>query len=143
MDAASEDVAAVALAAYQRRRDTYPQLVQAGQITADEARADLEGWRAIAKDWRWIHTGEGERTTRLTLDSRTAALDTAISRWLIRHDETGGASEEETEHLAMLCCMRAWAARERTHPSTKHRQFFATITHELRRTHAPNQQEAA
>lgn len=132
LDAAAQDIAAAAREAFQRRRDTYPQLVSSGQLTADEARGDLEGWRAIAKDWHWMATGDGEPGTRATIDARCASLDTAIERWFDRYDRLGGATEAETEQLALFCAMRIWAGREQTSPFTDQRQFFASINHELR-----------
>ncbi len=132
LDAAVQDIAAAAREAYQRRRDTYPQLVSSGQITADEARADLEGWRAIAKDWHWMATGDGEPGTRATVDARCASLDTAIARWFDRNDRLGGASEEEHEQLALFCAMRIWVGRELTRPSREHRQFYAELNHRAR-----------
>ncbi len=146
LDAPSSDIAAAARAAFDRRRDTYPQLVQAGQITADEARADLEGWRALAKDWHWIATSEGEPATLETRDSRIAALDTAITRWFDQLDRGGGAqTEAESEQLALLCAMRIWAGREgSTLPCSETRHFFAALTHEFRcRARAAQQKDAA
>jgi hypothetical protein len=121
LNAPSEDIAAEARAAFERRRDTYPQMVQAKQLLADDARADLEAWRAIAKDWHWIATGNGEPAGPETLEARTAALDTAIARWIERADRQGGRmTDEENEQVALLCAMRIWAGRERTWPYYRH-----------------------
>lgn len=115
IDAPSEDIAAEARAAFERRKDTYPQLVSGKHMLADEARADLESWRAIAKDWHWIATGEGEPAGPDSLDARIAALDTAIARWIERADRTGwkSMSEDDNEQGALLCAMRGWAEREK------------------------------
>lgn len=132
---ATDDIAAEARAAFARRRDTYPQLVQAGRLTADDARDDIEGWRAIAKDWHWVATGEGTPADGTTLDLRTAALDMAIARWFDRHDDRRGSGEAEMEQLALLCAMRIWAKRERTvHPSL-HIRAAAAAMHEWRANH--------
>lgn len=136
INAPSEDIAAEAHAAFTRRRDTYPQMVQAKQLMADEARADLEAWRAIAKDWHWIDTGEGGPAGPDTLDARIAALDTALARWIERADRTGWKtmSEDDNEQGALLCAMRIWAGRERTWPPHKHIRWRAEMMHEWRRT---------
>lgn len=132
--APSEDIAAEAHAAFTRRRDTYPQLVQAKQMPADDARADLEAWRAIAKDWQWIATGEGEPAGQDSIDARIDALDTAIARWIERADRTGWRmSEDENEQGALLCAMRIWAGRERTMPPHRHIRWQAHMLHEWRR----------
>ena len=34
--------------------ENYPDMIARGEITADDARTDTEGWRAIAQEWRWI-----------------------------------------------------------------------------------------
>lgn len=134
IDAPSEDIASAAKAAFERRRDTYPQLVQAKQISADDARADLEGWRAIAKDWRWIAFGEGEPAGTDTLDARIAALDTAISRWFAQIDAKGGQpSEAEREQCELLCAMRWWAQADRNSFHLDHPRFCAGILHDWRR----------
>lgn len=136
-DAAIEDsdgIAAEARAAFERRRDTYPQLVQAGSITVDDARDDLEAWRAIAKDWRWIALGEGEPATSDSLDARIAAIDTAIGRLLDQIDRFGGAlSEANAQQAGHLCAMRIWAERERTAPASDHIRWTAALLHDWRR----------
>ena len=110
----TDAIAAEARAAFERRRDTYPQLVKSGKIKADEARDDIEGWRAIAKDWRWVALGEGSPATADTLGLRIAALDTALARWFERIDQiSGGANEESLRQCALLCAMRIWAEREK------------------------------
>lgn len=110
----TEEIAAEAKAAFERRRDTYPQLVAARKIDADEARQDIEAWRAIAKDWLWRATGQGEPARRLTIDARIDALDTAIARWLTMVDaKAGSMSKAENEQGALLCAMRCWAEKER------------------------------
>ncbi len=110
-----EDIAAEARAAFERRKDTYPIMVSSGSLDADEARDDLEAWRAIAKGWRHIATGEGEMARRLTLSARIEALDTAIGRWFAMIDQSGAPSEKEAEQCALLCALRIWAGRERAY----------------------------
>ncbi|MDD3800094.1 MAG: hypothetical protein PHE36_13055 [Novosphingobium sp.] len=131
----TDDIAAEARAAYTRRRDSYPDLVKAGRIAADDARTDLDAWRAIAKDWNWIAFGEGDPASPGTLADRIAALDIAIGRWLDMVAENGGqwTDAEDRQGLA-LCAMRWWAERER--PSCSHASHIrdtAAIAHTWRR----------
>lgn len=130
-----EDIAAEARAAYRRRRASYPDLVKAGRIPADEARADLAAWRAIAKDWHWIAYAEGEPATGDSLVDRMAALDTAIGRWLDIVNENGGVmSKAENAQGALLCAMRWWAERERPSMSAaQHIRDIAATNHALDR----------
>lgn len=129
----TEDIAREARSAFNRRKDTYPLLVSGGSITADEARDDLEAWRAIAKDWHWIAFGEGEPASRETLDSRTEALDIAINRWFAQLDGHGQPpTETENEQLALLCAMRWWAGRERAPTPRDHIRWTAALMHDWR-----------
>jgi hypothetical protein len=129
----SDDIAAEARAAFERRRDTYPGLVKAGRITAEEARADLEAWRAIARDWKWIALGEGEPAGPWSLAARTAALDTAIARWLEMAGQNGGRlTEAENAQGALLCAMRWWTAREGSGSRFEHIRFIAGAGHSWR-----------
>ena len=77
-----DDLAAEAQAAYQRRYASYPGLVKSGRIPAEEARADLLAWRAIARDWHWIAYGDGEPADCNTMEQRMHALDVAVERWI-------------------------------------------------------------
>lgn len=130
----SDDIAAEARAAYTRRRSSYPDLIKAGRINPDDARADLQAWRAIAKDWHWIAYGEGEPATAETLADRFAALDTAIARWLDMIAGNGGRPTlAEDQQGALLCAMRWWAERERpSHLSARHIRDSAAIGHAWR-----------
>lgn len=108
-----DDLAAEARAAFDRRRASYPDLVKSGRLTADDARADLEAWQAIARDWRWIAFGDGEPATIHTLTARMAALDTAIDRWLdMIHADGGGMSLSYRIQGMRIGAMRWWAQRE-------------------------------
>lgn len=130
---ATDEIAAEARAAFNRRKDTYPLLVSGGTITAEEARDDLEAWRAIAKDWHWIAFGEGEPATRVTLISRIAALDTAINRWFTQLDGHGQPpSEAEIDQLFFLAAMRWWAEREKTPAPMNHIRWAASVMHDWR-----------
>lgn len=131
----TDDIAEEARAAYKRRYASYPDLVKAGRIPADEARADLEGWRAIAHDWRWIAWGEGEPATGESIELRIAALDTAITRWLEMVSDGGaGFYPEDERQGALLCAMRWWAERERVgFDPFWHVRETARIGHDLRR----------
>ncbi len=117
---AFDEIATEARAAFLRRRDTYPLLVSGGTLSADDAREDIEAWRAIAKGWQHITTGEGEMARRLTLASRLAALDGAISRWFDMIDQSGSPIQRELEQCALLCAMRIWAGREADYYAAGH-----------------------
>lgn len=131
----TDDIAAEARAALSRRRASYPDQVKNGRIPADDARADLEAWRAIAKDWHWIAFGEGQTASPDTLADRIVALDTAISRWLEKVSQSGNrTSDEDGQQGTLLCAMRWWAERER--PSLAHLSHIretAEIGHTWRR----------
>jgi len=131
----TDDIATEARAAYSRRRASYPNLIQGGRITADDARSDLEAWRAIAKDWHWIANGDGEPAGAESLTGRIAALDTAIARWIDLISESGGRmSPDENEQGALLCAMRWWAERERPiNSAATHIRDTAAIGHAWRR----------
>lgn len=133
LEVASETLAAEARAAFRRRVETYPRAVEAGTITAEEARADIEAWRAVARDWHYIAFGEGEPARRDTLAGRTAALDTAIARWLDQVDRHGGTpTEAENEQGLCLCALRIWSYREHTLPPYEHRRWYAALGHHWR-----------
>lgn len=131
---ATDEIAAEAHSAYTRRRIAYPDLVKAGTISADDARADLEAWRAIAKDWQWVALGEGQRAGHDTLTARIAALDTAISRWLEDIDRNDGHMPEDVaERGALFCAMRWWAdAERRAGPCSGHIRWAAAVMHDWR-----------
>lgn len=131
----TDDIAAEARAALSRRRASYPDQVKNGRISADEARADLEAWRAIAKDWHWIAFGEGLPASPDTLADRIVALDTAIGRWLERVSQNGNRmSDEDSQQGTLLCAMRWWAERERPSLSYRcHIRETAELGHAWRR----------
>lgn len=73
-------IRAAADAALDRRRKAYPALVEKQAMTASEAAEDIAAWQALADEWRWICTGEGEAPSSLTLFDRIEAADRALSR---------------------------------------------------------------
>ncbi|OJW58049.1 MAG: hypothetical protein BGO57_12425 [Sphingomonadales bacterium 63-6] len=110
-----DDLAAEAQAAYQRRYASYPDLVKLGRISAEDARADLLAWRAIARDWHWIAYGDGEPADCNTLEQRMKALDTAVERWIdFAANEGGSLFPADQRQGEAICAMRWWAERERT-----------------------------
>lgn len=129
------ELATEARAAFRRRVETYPRAVQAGTILADDARADIEAWRAIARDWQWIAFGEGEPARHDTRAARIAALDTAIARWLEQVDRGGGTPTDAENHQGLcLCALRIWAEREAS-ASLDHARFYASVGHQSRAQH--------
>lgn len=131
---ATDEIAAEAHAAFTRRKQIYPAIVMDGTLSAEDARADLEAWRTIAKDWHWLAYGEGQSADPETLPERIAALDTAIARWLEAIDRNDGyLSEAEAERGALLCAMRWWADAERkAGPAAGHIRFSAAVMHDWR-----------
>lgn len=126
-------IAEEALAAFNRRKQGYPELVRLGRMKRADAEADLHAWREIARDWRWIAGGEGQPAGPDTLSTRIAALDESLSRLIAAADEAGGGfTKEQDEQCGLLCAMRWWAERERTHPAADHARFLAGILHEWR-----------
>lgn len=67
-------------AAVARREKSYPELVAAGRMDAEEADRDLAAWRELAAEWHWIITGEGTLPSRETKPARIAAVDLAADR---------------------------------------------------------------
>lgn len=127
-------IADEAMDAFRRRRETYPDHVKAGTITQADARADLAAWREIAKDWRWIAYGDGEPAGPDTLELRIQALDNAIERLLAASQRNYGQfTERQARQGALICAMRWWAERERTHPPICHVRAKAARGHDWRR----------
>ncbi len=128
------DIAGEALAAFVRRRDFYPAQIRSRMITREDARIDLEAWRTIAKDWRWVAFGEGQPTSTETLATRIDALDRALDRWFLAVDQNHGAmTDVEATQGALISAMRWWAERERTSdPARPHVRRLADISHTLR-----------
>lgn len=127
-----DDMAEEARAALARRRSSYPDLIKSGRLTADDARADLIAWQAIARDWRWIAYGDGEPSGIDTLPARADALDTAITRWLgLVHQNGGSMSLADRRQGKLLAALRWWAQRELS--DAAHIRISAAIGHDWRR----------
>lgn len=128
-----DDIAREARAACARRRASYPDLIKSGRLSVADARADLDAWQHIARDWRWIAFGEGEPGTVVTLVRRVAALDTAIGRWLEMVGEAG-MNPQAYRQGQLLAAMRWWAEREyRRDPDVHHVRETAAVAHHWRR----------
>ena len=129
-----EAIAEEAIAAYRRRRETYPEHVREGRIPEAEAKADLAAWREIARDWRWIEYGDGEPAGSDTLEARIRALDTAIERLIEASDRNYGEfTTDQARQGALICAMRWWAERERPGNPDRHARETAAIAHSWRR----------
>lgn len=63
-----------------RREKSYPDLVAAGRLEAQDADRDLAAWRELAAEWLWICTGTGELPSDATLANRIAAVELAADR---------------------------------------------------------------
>ena len=122
-----------ATAAFIRRKDSYPILVDKGKMDRDAAAADILAWQNIADDWDWICCGLGAPAGPDTLASRIAALDTAIERFFTLIDrQNKPISLHQSEQFAYIAAMRCWAEHERTQPATSHPRFFASIGQKFR-----------
>lgn len=71
---------AQARTALARREAAYPAMVTRGEVTGDQAEADITGWRDLVQEWDWIVTGAGEAPHPLTRRRRLAAVDLALER---------------------------------------------------------------
>jgi hypothetical protein len=87
------------------RRKRFPDMVQRGAITRQQAEAELATVEAIAAHWRWICTGEGEPAHLATLNARQAALDASLDTISqIAGDRRGFSSELalQAQHVIAL-----------------------------------------
>jgi len=66
--------------ALSRRQASYPAMIERGSIAPDLAARDIAAWEALAAEWLWIISGQGEPPQRQTLPDRVAALDLAKVR---------------------------------------------------------------
>jgi hypothetical protein len=137
-------MAAEAASALERRRDSYPTLVEAGKMPAALADADIAAWQAIADDWHWIATGRtlggnnaqpDARALYYNLPARIIALETAIGRFFGIMDRNGGAERLTTpqrQQITALIAMRWWAELELRGGGKLHARDLARCGHELR-----------
>lgn len=134
-----DQVAHEATAALFRRRDSYPTHVGNGKLDGDWAAADIAAWQAIADDAEWVASPVGEtgaRGTRDTLQARTAAIDTAIERYLVIVDPDR-ATDEQKLQSACLAYMRLAVEAERRYyvgelPFEDTPHFTAMVNHKIR-----------
>lgn len=110
-----EEIAAEASDMLERARKGYPFMIKRGEMTQEDAAADLYGRRATESDWHWIAFGEGKPASAASLDARIAALDQSLVRWFKRVDKHGGVpTAKQAVQGALIAAMRWWAERERT-----------------------------
>lgn len=69
-----------AQAALDRRRATYPGLVEKQAMSPADAASDIAAWELIAAEWHWIRTGEGSAPASWTRHDRIDAVDLALQR---------------------------------------------------------------
>lgn len=100
------DLLAMAESMLAAREKRFPALVAAGKMTAEAAAVELATFAAIVADWRWIHTGKGERAHLSTLAARQAALDASLDTiGEIVRDNGGRFSRElalQTQHVIAM-----------------------------------------
>lgn len=129
----TDDIAAEAKAALERRQSSYGELVRAGRLSAEVASSDLKAWGVIAQDWHWIAYGEGKPAGPDTLEVRVSALETALNRWLALMQASNRAMrQQENLQGACLCALCWWASQERIAP-WDHIRRTASIGHDMRR----------
>lgn len=112
-----------------RRREAYPQMIARGQITAEDAQADIEAWELIAAEWRWICTGEGDLPHPLTLRVRIAAVDLAMER-VTAELERGRRSAEVIRQAHLVEALRWHLACLKFDAPAVH--FWAGLTRQCR-----------
>lgn len=113
-----------------RRQEAYPAMIARGQITAEDAEADIAAWQLLAAEWRWICDGTGELPHPSTLPARIAAVDLAMERagaQLAR----GGRSDDLMRQVALITAMRWQLDRLRDGAPAVH--HFADLTRRVRR----------
>lgn len=119
------DLLAMAQTMLAARQKRFPALVKAGKLKQADADAELAVFTAIAADWHWIVTGEGEPAPIDTLDARRAALDASLDTIVEIARERGGFGDDlalQTQHVI--------AMRWHLEPERKtHR--LANLTHQI------------
>lgn len=128
-----DDLRAMADRLLASREKRFPALVAAGKMDAVEAEAELATFRAIAADWQWLCTGEGQAAPIATLGLRRAALDRSIATIAEIARDEGGFSPELAAQADAVIAMR-WHLEPcaQTH-------VLAAITHEIRAALCANQ----
>lgn len=124
------DMASEAARQYWLRHDQYPGMIAAGQISEDDAAADIAVWQQIAQDWDWIATGKGTPASPDSLPARRAALDEALDRII---EQIGFRDTKQARARgAILAAMRWWAEVEGEGEPLKHARFLASVGHQWR-----------
>lgn len=109
------------------REKRLPALVRNGDISIEEARAQIATVTAIGADWHWIITGEGEPAHISTLAARRALLDQAIVTIAAIAREREGFSPDLEDQAHLIIAMRWHLDPQReTH-------ILARLNHERRR----------
>lgn len=120
------DLLAMAETMLASRRKRFPELVAAGKMDQTQADAAIAIYAAIAADWRWIYTGEGEPAHLSTLEARKAALDASLETIAEIAGERRGFNRELALQAQHVIAMRWHLEPERrTHEA-------AADTHRIR-----------
>ncbi|PUA93622.1 hypothetical protein, partial [Novosphingobium sp. GV061] len=61
------------------RRNSFPQLIAKGRMTAAEAEAQIAVFEILAAEWRWMATGEGAPAEAEQIPALREALDQSIA----------------------------------------------------------------
>jgi hypothetical protein len=88
------------------RERRLPKMVRNGDITVEDARAQIATISAIGADWHWIITGEGEPAPLSTLAARRLLLDQSIIAIAAEAREREGFSAELEDQGHLIIAMR-------------------------------------
>lgn len=124
-------ILAAAQAAHDRRAEAYPALVERGQLSADDAAADIAAWAALVAEWHWIITGRGEPPASWTLFDRIDAVDRAVDRARLALSRNRRNADLQRQ-LDLYLAMRWHLSRLRWGDPEVH--FMASIGHAHRAT---------
>src|SRR5690606_25215394 len=97
---------AMATRLHESRVKRFPALIDAGKLAPEAAAHQLEQFRQIAADWRWICTGEGEPAPHATIEDRREALDESLRTVTAIARERGGFDKELAQQADCLIALR-------------------------------------
>jgi len=106
------DLAAMASAMLESRRQRFPDLVKAETLAPAEADAEIALFEQIHAHWIWMTTGAGQPAPRLTIIDRCAALDRSI-RTIAGIARQRGRFDDELTHQAQCVIALRWHADPR------------------------------
>jgi hypothetical protein len=120
-----------ARASLESRRASYPAWIAKGQISAEDAAADIAGWEAIVAEWTWALTGEGEMPPPGSHPRRRAAVTLQLDR--IRAQLDRGNRTADIARQAHAAMALAWQYDRTDPPAEPAFHLSARLNHQLRR----------